>query len=65
MTKIEIDDWVYPKRSCSKAFRVREIIGERVAMTATDNERLYLGLSEVEKITDGLTLMELGNFEMN
>lgn len=65
MTKVEVDDWVYPNGFCSKAFRVREIIGDKVAMTATDNERLYLGLSEVDKITDSLTLMELGNFEMN
>ena len=62
---INILDWVYPKGDYSKAFSVREIIGNKVAMTATDNERVYLGLSEVEKITDGFTLMELNNFEMN
>lgn len=62
---IEITDWVYPKENCKKAFSVREIIGDRLALMAPDYTRLYLGTSEVVKITDGLILTELGNYEMN
>jgi len=62
---VEIADWVYPKGNDEKAFSVREVIGDRLALMAPDYTRLYLGTSEVVKITDGLTLMELGNYEMN
>lgn len=62
---IQILDWVYPKGNRSKAYSVREVIGNKLALTAPDYTRLYLGMSEVEKITDSYTLYELGNIELN
>jgi hypothetical protein len=43
---------------------VREVIGDKLALTASDYTRLYLGMSEVEKITDSGVLLELGSVEM-
>lgn len=62
---IQILDWVYPKGNKSKAYSVREVIGDKLALTAPDCTRLYLGMSEVEKITDSYVLYELGNVEFN
>ena len=45
-------DWVYPIGNKAKAYSVREVIGDKLALTAPDYTRLYLGMSEVEKITD-------------
>ena len=42
---------------------VGEIIGNRLALTAPDYTRLYLGMEEVEKITDANVLLRLGNVE--
>ena len=57
-------DWVYPIGNKAKAYSVREVIGDKLALTAPDYTRLYLGMSEVEKITDSSVLFELGKVEM-
>ena len=49
---ISVLDWVYPIGNKAKAYSVREVIGDKLALTAPDYTRLYLGMSEVEKITD-------------
>lgn len=61
---IQVLDWVYPIWNKAKAYSVREVIGNKLALTAPDYTRLYLGMSEVEKITDGNMLFELGKLEM-
>ena len=60
---INLLDWVYTLGDKSKPFSVREIIGNRLALTAPDYTRLYLGMEEVEKITDSNVLLHLGNLE--
>ena len=40
--KINLLDWVYALEDKSKPFSVREIIGNRLALTAPDYTRLYL-----------------------
>ena len=60
---IKLLDWVYPRQDKTKPFSVREIIGNRLALTAPDYTRLYLGMEEVEKITDANVLLRLGNVE--
>ena len=60
---INILDWVYPIGNKAKAYLVREVIGNNLALTAPDYTRLYLRMSEVEKITDSNMLLELGNME--
>lgn len=57
--KINLLDWVYALRDKTKPFSVREIIGNRLALTAPDYTRLYLGKEEVEKITDANVLLHL------
>ena len=61
---INILDWVYPIGNKTKAYSVREVIGDKLALTAPDYTRLYLGIFEIEKITDNNTLLELGNMEL-
>ena len=61
--KINLLDWVYPRQDKTKPFSVREIIGNRLALSAPDYTRLYLGMEEVEKITDVNALLRLGNVE--
>lgn len=61
---VQILDWVYPIGNKAKAYSVREVIGNKLALTAPDYTRLYLGMSEVEKITDSNMLFELGKLEM-
>lgn len=61
--KINLLDWVYTLGDKTKPFSVREIIGNRLALTASDYTRLYLGMEEVEKITDVNVLLHLGNLE--
>lgn len=61
---ISVLDWVYPIGNKAKAYSVREVIGDKLALTAPDYTRLYLGMSEVEKITDSSVLFELGKMEM-
>lgn len=61
--KINLLDWVYPRKNKTKPFSVREIIGNRLALSAPDYTRLYLGMEEVEKITDVNVLLRLGNVE--
>lgn len=62
---ISVLDWVYPiGNNKAKAYSVREVIGDKLALTAPDYTRLYLGMSEVEKITDSCVLFELGKVEM-
>lgn len=56
---IQILDWVYPIGNKAKAYSVREVIGNKLALTAPDHTRLYLEMSEVEKITDCNVLFEL------
>lgn len=46
--KINLLDWVYTLGDKTKPFSVREIIGNRLALTAPDYTRLYLGMEEVE-----------------
>ena len=60
---INLLDWVYPRQDKTKPFSVREIIGNRLALSAPDYTRLYLGMEEVEKITDVNVLLHLGNLE--
>lgn len=60
---INLLDWVYTLGDKTKPFSVREIIGNRLALTASDYTRLYLGMEEVEKITDVNVLLHLGNLE--
>lgn len=60
---IKLLDWAYPRKDKTKPFSVREIIGNRLALTAPDDTRLYLGMEKVEKITDANTLLRLGNVE--
>lgn len=60
---INLLDWVYTIGDKAKPFSVREIIGNRLALTAPDYTRLYLGMEEVEKITDANVLLRLGNVE--
>lgn len=60
---IKLLDWVYPRQDKTKPFSVREIIGNRLALSAPDYTRLYLGMEEVEKITDVNVLLRLGNVE--
>ena len=60
---IKLLDWVYPRQDKTKPFSVREIIGNRLALLAPDYTRLYLGMEEVEKITDVNVLLRLGNVE--
>ena len=55
--KINLLDWVYTLGDKTKPFSVREIIGNRLALTAPDYTRLYLGMEEVEKITDANVLL--------
>ena len=62
---IQFLDWVYPIGNKAKAYSVREVIGNKLALTAPDYTRLYLGITDVEKITDSYTLYELGNVEFN
>lgn len=59
--KINLLDWVYTLGDKTKPFSVREIIGNRLALTAPDYTRLYLGMEEVKKITDANVLLHLGN----
>lgn len=47
--KINLLDWVYTLGDKTKPFSVREIIGNRLALTAPDYTRLYLGMEEAEK----------------
>ena len=61
--KINLLDWVYPRQDKTKPFSVREIIGNRLALSAPDYTRLYLGMEEVEKIADVNVLLRLGNVE--
>ncbi|MEE0006544.1 hypothetical protein F7D97_13370 [Prevotella copri] len=61
--KINLLDWVYALGDKTKPFSVREIIGNRLALSAPDYTRLYLGMEEVEKITDEKMLLRLGNVE--
>lgn len=61
--KINLLDWVYPRKNKTKPFSVREIIGNRLALSAPDYTHLYLGMEEVEKITDVNVLLRLGNVE--
>lgn len=61
---IQILDWVYPRGNKAKAYSVREVIGDKLVLAAPDYTRLYLRMSEVEKITDGNMLLELGKIEM-
>lgn len=42
-------DWGCPLGNKAKAYSVREVIGDKLALTASDYTRLYLGMSEVEK----------------
>ena len=56
---INLLDWVYTLGDKTKPFSVREIIGNRLALTAPDYTRLYLGMEEVEKITDANVLLHL------
>lgn len=60
---IKLLDWVYALGDKTKPFSVGEIIGNRLALTAPDDTRLYLGMGKVEKITDANTLLRLGNVE--
>lgn len=60
---IKLLDWVYPRQDKTKPFSVREIIGNRLALSAPDYTRLYLEMEEVEKITDVNVLLRLGNVE--
>ncbi len=60
----DIFDWVYPRGNKAKAYSVREVIGDKLVLAAPDYTRLYLGMSEVEKITDSNLLLELGKIEM-
>ena len=60
---INILDWVYALGDKTKSFSVREIIGNRLALSAPDYTRLYLGMEEVEKITDANVLLRLGKVE--
>lgn len=41
---INLLDWVYTLGDNTKPFSVREIIGNRLALTAPDDTRLYLGM---------------------
>lgn len=61
--KINLLDWVYTLVDKTKPFSVREIIGNRLALTAPDYTRLYLEKEEVEVITDANVLLRLGNVE--
>lgn len=61
--KINLLDWVYTLVDKTKPFSVREIIGNRLALTAPDYTRLYLGMEEVKKITDANVLLHLDNFK--
>ena len=61
--KINLLDWVYTLGDKTKPFSVREIIGNRLALTGPDYTRLYLGMEDVEKITDANVLLHLGNLE--
>lgn len=61
--KINLLDWVYTLGDKTKPFSVREIIGNRLALTAPDYTCLYLGKEEVEEITDANVLLRLGNVE--
>lgn len=61
---VQILDWVYPIGNKAKPYSVREVIGNKLVLTAPDYTRLYLGMSEVEKITDSNMLFELGKLEM-
>lgn len=56
---ISVLDWVYPIRNKAKSYSVRKVIGDKFALTAPDYTRLYLGVSEVEKITESCVLLEL------
>lgn len=60
---INLLDWVYALGDKTKPFSVREIIGNRLALTAPDYTRLYLGMEDVEKIIDVNVLLHLGNLE--
>ena len=60
---INLLDWVYALGDKTKPFSVREIIGNRLALSAPDYTRLYLGLGDVEKIIDANVLLHLGNLE--
>lgn len=57
--KINLLDWVYTLGDKTKPFSDAEIIGNRLALTAPDYTRLYLGMEEVEKITDANVLLHL------
>lgn len=60
---INLLDWGYALGDNTKPFSVREIIGNRLALSAPDYTRLYLGMEEVKKITDANVLFHLGNFK--
>lgn len=55
---INLLDWVYPKWDRTRAYSVREVIGNKLALTAPDYTCLYLGITDVEKITDSYILYE-------
>lgn len=61
--KINLLDCVYALGDKTKPFSDAEIIGNRLALTAPDYTRLYLGKEEVEEITDANVLLRLGNVE--
>lgn len=61
---IQLLDWVYSIGNKAKAYLVREVIGNKLTLTAPEHTRLYLGMSEVKKITDGNVLLELGSMEL-
>lgn len=56
---VQILDWVYLIGNKAKAYSV----SNKLALTAPDYTRLYLGMSEVEKITDCNVLFELGKID--
>lgn len=55
---VQILNWTYPIENKEKAYSGREVIGDKLALTA-DYTRLYLGMSKVEKIKDCNVLFEL------
>lgn len=62
--KINLLDWVYALGDKTKPFSVREIIGNRLALSAPDYTRLYLGMEEVEKITDEKDVIKIRKCRM-
>ena len=47
---INLLDWVYALGDKTKPFSVREIIGNRLALTAPDDTRLYLGMKKWKRL---------------